>query len=75
MNADLTTSKNTGKGTNSPLRKRPASAKSFGIDGKSSRTAPSLMDKSKSGYKAAKDHGRTLQEIRGFSKPNLDDGN
>jgi hypothetical protein len=31
--------------------------------------------KSKRSYEAKKDHGQSLQELKGFSKPNLDDGN
>ena len=31
--------------------------------------------KRSAGYQAQKDHGRTLDELKKFGKPNLDDGN
>jgi proline dehydrogenase len=50
------------------------SFRSFGVEGQSQMHA-SVMSKRKSTFEVTKDHGRTPEEIKRFSKPNLDEGN
>ena len=41
--------------------------------GKSQMSEKSRMSKNKSTFEVTKDHGRTLEELNRFQKPNLDD--